>query len=732
MTAVCVFLFVHLGPRLIFTDTRPVAGDLIVHNGLVGFVTKHFWDHGLMSGWSMQWSAGFPAYRFYISLPALFVAMLDVLFPAAIALKLAAVIPLMLVPVAVYVMCARFGLDHIQRVLAAAASLLFLFDSSQTSFGGNIGSTVTGEFPFAWGLVMVVFGLGVVAADLRRHRLLPGAVVLVAAALLCHPIAGIVMLIGVLAMACVQPPAQWRSTLRTSAVTVAVAGLIAAYWYVPFLWYGEAAIDGNFTRRTDFAHMLFPFSTGWELLFGVLAIAGVVDVIRKRQRPLIALLVVTGVCLVIVPFLRVDALGNVRFLPYWNLFRMVFVGLGAAAVVQLLARGQTADRVRAVGASVLTLCVLFAISWNMGTLPFDSRTTTTLGGWKLTLDATWLVGPTRELTSLQQVQLLSFGGLERGPYYDEFQQLVRTLDEATADNGCGRLGYEFDPTSRYGSVYALQLLPAETDGCVSVVNGLVTGAPVSNLQFVAETSWSLRGERYFGDLPYEQQPDLDVAVRYLRELGATYYLALSPEIIEVARSTDGLTELAAVGPWVLFHVEGTRLVEPLAAQPLVDPSIDSKVSWADASMQWFIATDPSLRRFSPDGPATWQRASWEDADAPLPEGAAGDESVQVTDVLLGDDSIRFRVDTVGVPVLVRVSWYPTWVADGAAGPWRAAPNWMVVVPTENEVVLRVEAGQMETVSSLTTLFGVVVAAALATVALVRRRRMRNPGPPIDE
>jgi uncharacterized membrane protein len=224
MTAVCVFLLVHLKPRLIFTNTRPIVGDMIVHNGLVGFVTEHFWDHGLMSGWSMQWSAGFPAYRFYISLPALFVAMLDVLFPAAIALKLAAAIPLVLVPIAVYAMCARFGLEPIQRVLAAAASLLFLFDSSQTSFGGNIGSTVTGEFPFAWGLVMVVFSLGVMATDFQRRRLLPGAVVLLAVALLCHPIAGVVALIGVLAMACVQPPTQWRSTIRTSAVIVGVAG----------------------------------------------------------------------------------------------------------------------------------------------------------------------------------------------------------------------------------------------------------------------------------------------------------------------------------------------------------------------------------------------------------------------------------------------------------------------------------------------------------------------------
>jgi hypothetical protein len=38
-------------------------------------------------------------------------------------------------------------------------------------------------------------------------------------------------------------------------------------------------------------------------------------------------------------------------------------------------------------------------------------------------------------------------------------------------------------------------------------------------------------------------------------------------------------------------------------------------------------------------------------------------------------------------VLVRVSYFPNWNVDGAEGPYRIAPNFMVVVPTENEVRL---------------------------------------------
>ena len=56
--------------------------------------------------------------------------------------------------------------------------------------------------------------------------------------------------------------------------------------------------------------------------------------------------------------------------------------------------------------------------------------------------------------------------------------------------------------------------------------------------------------------------------------------------------------------------------------------------------------------------------------------------VEVSDVEIGEQDVSFRVDQVGVPVLVKVSYFPNWEVDGAEGPYRVAPNFMVVVPTE--------------------------------------------------
>ena len=61
--------------------------------------------------------------------------------------------------------------------------------------------------------------------------------------------------------------------------------------------------------------------------------------------------------------------------------------------------------------------------------------------------------------------------------------------------------------------------------------------------------------------------------------------------------------------------------------------------------------------------------------------------VEVSDVVMDEQDISFHVDQVGVPVLVKVSYFPNWTAHGAEGPYRIAPNMMVVIPTSNDVRL---------------------------------------------
>ena len=50
--------------------------------------------------------------------------------------------------------------------------------------------------------------------------------------------------------------------------------------------------------------------------------------------------------------------------------------------------------------------------------------------------------------------------------------------------------------------------------------------------------------------------------------------------------------------------------------------------------------------------------------------------VKVSNVKLGDQDSRFTVDQIGVPVLVKISYFPNWKVSGAEGPvsHRAEPD----------------------------------------------------------
>jgi len=80
--------------------------------------------------------------------------------------------------------------------------------------------------------------------------------------------------------------------------------------------------------------------------------------------------------------------------------------------------------------------------------------------------------------------------------------------------------------------------------------------------------------------------------------------------------------------------------------------------------------------------------------------------VTVSDVNTSDNSISFKVDKVGVPVLVKASYFPNWQVSGAKGPYRVAPNQMVVIPTSNEVTLHYGHTPTEYLSYFLSLVGI--------------------------
>src|SRR3954453_22129832 len=71
------FVLGQLGLGNLLKDTTPNGGDMGAHVWGPIFLRDHLLPSGHLSGWTPDWYDGFPAYQFYMVLPALMVVILD-------------------------------------------------------------------------------------------------------------------------------------------------------------------------------------------------------------------------------------------------------------------------------------------------------------------------------------------------------------------------------------------------------------------------------------------------------------------------------------------------------------------------------------------------------------------------------------------------------------------------------------------------------------------------------
>ncbi|CAB4802161.1 unannotated protein [freshwater metagenome] len=284
----------------------------------------------------------------------------------------------------------------------------------------------------------------------------------------------------------------------------------------------------------------------------------------------------------------------------------------------------------------------------------------------------------------------------------------------------------------------LMLLPFWTDGCISSMEGLFfEAAGTTPYHFITAAAMSKQSSNPVRELRYDNN-DAAKGVAYMRALGVKYVMGFTPEAVTAASAQPGLIKVAQSGPWVIFRVTESDLVVPLTVQPVVVSmaSGDPRERWLEIGTSWFQHADEWAALPADAGPQEWQHidakidltrregdpgASGRRVDIVTPSQAIETVAlppVVVSNVVQNQSEVSFSVDEIGVPVLVRVSFFPNWKVDGATGPFRVAPNMMVVIPTSNTVKLHYGSSSRDYLAYLLTIIGI-------GVLVRRRRRMRR-------
>jgi hypothetical protein len=730
----CGFVFFQLQPSKLFANTTPSGGDMGAHVWQPWFLRHHLLPHGRLTGWAPDWYAGFPSLVFYFPLPSFIIAVLSFVLPYNIVFKLVSVSGLVALPVAAWAFGRLARLRFPGPACLAAATLPFLFTRGYTIYGGNIASTLAGEFSFSIALALALVFLGLVARGLDTGQYRAWAAVVLALTGLCHLLPTIFAVFGAIVLTLLRW--EWHR-IKWTAPVLGVSALLAAFWSVPFILRLPYATDMGYEKVTQYSKELFSKPPHWLL---VMAAVGLVVSLVTWERIGVFLASMAVIAALVFGFAPQARLWNARALPFWYFSLYLLAGLAVAQSGHLALKTFSLRRDEehwslVIVPVVTAIAALVIVGYPLRILPFG---TTNQANDRYS----WLGITSTSKSFIPDWVKWNYSGYQSNTKSRraEYFALVDTMRRLGQTNGCGRAMWEYEPEEdQMGTPMALMLLPYWTNSCIGSMEGLYfESSATTPYHFLDAAELSLHPSNPVRGLNYPTAPNVDEGVAHLQLLGVRYYLALTPETQRQADINPSLRLVATSGPWPvnyytgnngqtkqrtwkIYEVDDSDIVSPLVNQPVVMNGVTAGgKKWLTASEAWYL--DPGRRDvlYAASGPRSWTRISPSDAQPPrtaLPP-------VQVTRIKSSDNSVSFNVDTTGVPVLVKTSYFPNWKVSGAKGPYRVTPNLMVFIPTSHHVRLHYGYTPVDGLGILMSLLGVA-----GVVWMARRRVVHYPAAP---
>ncbi len=739
----------QMHPSLLLSGSLLTGGDTGSH--LVWAQYLHSQSNPFnLTPWYPGWYDGMPLFTYYFVLPDLIASFLAYLIGFAVAFKLTTILGSLLLPVAAYVLGRSFRAPRPIPVALAVATLPFLFDASFTIDGGNLFSTMAGEYSFSLGLSLSLITIGFFVRAMRRGRGYWLSAISLSLTLSSHVLPWLFTIFAIAAFLLLDlvsryfqrsdedssfpglvPPHPLRGVILSGILSIG----LSAWWLFPFATQQSYTNSMGYTNDdVSSLHSAFKFlgwftSTGtpagdrWVIVGAVIAM---VVAAWQRSRLGLWLTVLALGSLSAFLFVPQGVLWNERFVPFWflgiYLLNGWLIAFGLSRWIEYRSASELQlEEVLRAGTDTLAIENIEAERVETRALRL-LRATLIVGLLGLGSTLPSFVPPVQKLLGLNvggnQVTnwaAWNYSGYENKAGWPEFHDIMTIMQRVGKKYGCGNAMWEYNANQdRFGTPEALMLLPYYTNNCVGSMEGLYfESSATTPYHFLNQAELSAGPSNPQVGLTYGGV-DVALGIKHLQLLGVKYYFAYTPSIVAAADANSDLTPIATSRAWPspgfqwhFYLIKHSPIVTGLKHLPNVIQHVSSRVSWLKANERWWLT--PSLWNVygAESGPATWPVSSSISSMSPgalLPK-------VRVSKIVQSSQSLSFHVDKIGIPVLVKISYFPNWQARGATGPYRVSPNLMVVVPTAHQVTLTY--GKTfwkafgDTVSELTVLSGLV-------------------------
>ncbi len=713
------FLLSYFTPSHLLSRTITTGGDTPSH-----YLTAHYLINTLLPkykiiGWMPGNYAGFPMFQFYFPLPFLIMAVLNVFMPLQIAFKLVTVLGIFLLPLCAFVCLRLLGFRFPAPITGAVFTLPFLFMEANSMWGGNIPSTLAGEFTYGIGFALLVVYMGSFHRGVteNKYAILNG--ILLTLIGLSH---GYTLLFGVWAATFFLFTTErfLQKTWYYLKVN-ALAFFLLGFWIVQLLWFMPYTTRYNFVWVLDGILQVFPpillpvialavAGTALALVFSIRnpVVSGQWSVVSNSTNPtnpINAISYLWFICLLATAFYfvayKIDVV-DIRFIPFIQFSLML---LGAVGLYHLVSRLKALSILPVFLAVITVLLVNSQISFIPKWIDWD------------------------------------YSGFEKKRVWPQFRAVHDYLKGTCQEP---RVAYEHDLKHRAaGTVRAFEMLPYFSGR--STLEGLYIQSTVTSpFVFYLQSEISEKPSCPLPDYNYSRL-NLEKGLKHLRLFNVSHLIVVTDKVRKALSKFSEVVREKDFSPYTIYRLckNSDRYVSVLDNEPVLLITKD----WRHEAFRWFRKTDlktfvvfkeklepgdaerfktiiegqlpdtlPRIPLQQPTSPRlpeidnrqslaqTWNTDATACSNHVAPGRATIDNPIRE---IIRPEEIVIETPNVGLPHLVRVSYHPNWHVEGADRIYIVSPSFMLIYPTQERVRLYFSASLPNYLGCVLSLLGVL-------------------------
>ena len=664
-------------------STEPMCGG---DTGSHFYPVARLFESGSLRPWNPGNLGGEPLLVHYFPLPFLVMAWLGKLVTPGFAFNWLTVLPTFLLPICVFAALRMLGAPRRSPLLALLCSAVFVYNDSYNAWGGNLKSTLSGQFAHAWALDALLLLAGLLRWEFRRgwpvwSTLAFAAVVLSHAYVaLCLPV------LFLAALAFLAGEGERWAYLRFLA-KVGTAGVLLSVWWLwpsvqnaPWTTPYESRWLPNLGAKDWFPPLYWPYAAGLLAAMVALLVGLRSRLLREAAvRHVLLWLVLAGFygyCIELFPRI---GLVDIRAIPQLQLFLFIAGAVAAAAVLA---------HVRPAVATGLIALLAVVVPTHLA----------------LTCD--------RSVASIRW----NWEGWGRKQRTAEFRRLMHDV-EGRLDQP--RVVWEHsDVQSSAGGIRAFELLPyfAHRSTLESLYMQATVLSPVSY---------------YFQSLvcpkqkcPFPDQPcaslNLPRAAALMPFVGADTLILSDKKVVEEASKLAAFERGPTEGPWTVFKLRApVSLVEVPERLSFDGGDLEGwKMRARQTFLEWPDAADWTLERAFLHG----------ETDASL-RGVLKPAGVECHPTVTTEgQELRLSTDCPGRLHLLKFAYHPSFRSSGGEPIFLAYPGYMALVPREGSTTLTFGATPSWKVTDGLSAAAWVAMAGLLGTRLRRRWKTAKPAP----